>query len=630
VFEQSHRLVFDLLRRGILDGLRIDHIDGLCDPREYLERLRASNTTPFYLVVEKILAQYESLRAEWPCDGTTGYEFAAQVMQMLVDPAAEARVTESFQDFTGEDAIFSDVVHAAKSRIMQNEMASELLSLARAAARIARQNPASADFTENLLRRTLKQIVAYFPVYRTYVDRRESTELDKRYIHWAVAQATKSNPELDESAFQFWERLLDGELANHSGYDRRTVIRLAIKVQQFSGPVMAKGYALFRFNRLAALNEVGQSPEQFGSSVAAFHRENVHRIENWPRTMLATSTHDTKHGEDSRARLAALSLVPDEWANMVAGWRRILRARRGDLAGTAPPSRNDEYLFFQNLIATWPIELTGSHALSLAIPDSYKERLLNATVKSMREARINTNWVSPNTAYENAVREFVLDVLNRERSEVFFESFLPFQERIASMGVHNSLVQTVLKFTSPGIPDLYQGCELWDLSLMDPDNRRTVDYEIRRTLLKHVTSGPRHGKREWIRAMRQNWQDGTIKMALTNVLLRFRAANRELFDAGAYVLLNASGEWREKVCAFTRKHEGRALTIIVSTDARLSAEAFRETKLECSCEPCVTEWSDLFSGREVRVEQGVFHLHEIFQDLPVAALVLGIEALQPL
>ena len=629
VFEQSHRLVFDLLRRGILDGLRIDHIDGLFEPREYLERLRASISTPFYLVVEKILAQHEWLRSEWPCDGTTGYEFAAQVMQLLVDSAAEARMTESYQAFTGKDALLPEIVHSAKSRIMENEMASELLSLARAAARIARQNPASADFTENLLRRTLKRIVAYFPVYRTYVDRTESTDIDKRYIHWAVAQASKSNPELDESAFEFWEKLLTGDLASHSdsGYNRHSVIRLAMKVQQFSGPVMAKGYedtALFRFNRLAALNEVGQSPEQFGSSVAAFHKENVHRVENWPRTMLATSTHDTKHGEDSRARLAALSLVSDEWANMVAGWRRILRARRGDLEGTAPPSRNDEYRFFQNLIATWPVELTGSHAMSLEIPDAYKVRLLNATVKSMREARMNTNWISPNVEYESAVGEFIADVLNRERSEVFFESFLPFQERIASMGVHNSLVQTVLKLTSPGIPDFYQGCELWDLSLMDPDNRRPVDYKIRSTLLSRITREARNGKREWLRAMRQNWQDGGIKMALTNLLLRFRAENRELFDAGAYVLLNASGELRERVCGYTRKHEGRALTIIVSTDARLNAESFRETKLECSEGPRNTEWHDLFTGRAVRVGQGAFHLHEIFEDLPVAALVAAL------
>jgi len=282
------------------------------------------------------------------------------------------------------------------------------------------------------------------------------------------------------------------------------------------------------------------------------------------------------------------------------------------------------YLFFQNLIATWPVELTGSHALSLEIPDAYKERLLNATVKSMREARMDTNWISPNVEYESAIGEFIADVLNRERSEVFFESFLPFQERIASMGVHNSLVQTVLKLTAPGIPDFYQGCELWDLSLMDPGNRRTVDYEIRRTLLGRITSEARNEKREWLRAMRQNWQDGGIKMALTNLLLRFRADNRELFDAGAYVLLNASGELREKVCGYTRNHERRALTVVVSTDARLNAESFRETKLECGEGPRNTEWRDLFTGRALRCERGNFHLQEIFEDLPVAVLVAAL------
>jgi (1->4)-alpha-D-glucan 1-alpha-D-glucosylmutase len=626
VFEHSHRFVKELVQKGIVDGLRIDHIDGLFDPKEYLLRLRESTSTSLYLVVEKILARHETLRPDWPADGTTGYEFASQLTQLLVDPEAETRLTESYRNFTGERESFEAVVHGAKLRIMENEMASELFSLAREAARIARQNPASADFTENLLCRALKEIVAYFPVYRTYVDKFETQEIDRRYTRWAVAQASRSDSELDESAFDFWEKLLTGDLsaAGSAGYNQQSVTRLAMKVQQFSGPVMAKGFedtALFRFNRLAALNEVGSSPDQFGSTVAAFHKENVHRAENWPRTLLTTSTHDTKHGEDARARLAALSLVPEEWAGMVAGWSRILRARRGDVEGTAAPSRNVEYLFFQNLIATWPVELTGSHAQSLSIPATYIERLLKATVKSMREARVNTNWVSPNIAYENAVGEFVNDTLDRKRSEVFLESFLPFQERVALIGVHNSLVQTVLKLTSPGVPDIYQGCELWNLSLVDPDNRRAIDYEIRRRMLKRVKEESRSGKREWMRSLLQNWQDGSIKLAIIHLLLEFRKANQKLFEYGTYEPLNCYGKGSGKVCGFVRKNAAEVMVVIVSTDARMQAASFGETRVQVNEAYAAANWCDLFTGRVLQAERGGFHLQEVFGELPVAVLV---------
>jgi (1->4)-alpha-D-glucan 1-alpha-D-glucosylmutase len=626
VFEHTHRFVLDLLRRGVVDGLRIDHIDGLCDPKAYLLRLREVAGPEFYLLVEKILAHHETLRPDWPVDGTTGYEFAAQLTGLLIDSAAETMLTETYRSFTGETKVFSAIVHEAKIRIMENEMASRLLALASKAARVARQNPASADFTQNLFYRALKEVIACFPVYRTYVDGSETEETDRKYVRWAVAQAAKNQPELDPSVFVFLERLLTCDLLreSHTGFRPDSVIELAMKVQQYSGPVMAKGFedtALFRYHRFAGLNEVGSSPELFGTSVATFHKENLHRAQHWPCTLLTTSTHDTKHGEDARARLAAISLLPEEWATRVAGWSRILRARRGDVEATAPPSRNDEYLFFQNLIATWPAELTGSSSLEQPEVNAYSERLVKATIKSLREARVNTNWSSPNEPYEHAVTDFVLDTLNLERSEAFFANFLPFQERIALLGVHNSLVQIVLKLTSPGVPDFYQGSELWDLSLVDPDNRRPVDYSVRRRLLERIKGIPQESKCEEIRDMWRHWQDARIKLFVTSTLLECRKANSELFQKGSYKPLTVEGSAAEQVCAFGRHHESSELLVVVSRDARLHASSFQETKIPVRGHAASTMWSDLFTGRAAHLEGGCLSLNKVFFELPVAVLI---------
>ncbi len=625
VFEHTHRFVLGLIRQGIVDGLRIDHIDGLLDPKTYLSRLRDSGGESFYLVVEKILARHEVLRPDWPVDGTTGYEFACQLLELLIDPTAESSFRDFYRSFTGETELLFQIVHEAKTRIMENEMASELLALARKTARIARQNPSSADFTQNLFYRAIKEIVACFPVYRTYVDGSEATEVDRRFIRWAIAQASKNEPELDKSVFDFLEKLLTCDLirTSRSGYSRHSVFELAMKVQQYSGPVMAKGFedtALFRYNRFAALNEVGGSPDQFGTSVPAFHKENIHRAQNWPRTLLTTSTHDTKHGEDARSRLAALSLVPEEWASRVTAWSRILRAKRRDVEATGPPSRNDEYLFFQNLVATWPAELTDRSPFSQDDLSHYLERLNNATVKSLREARVNSNWIAPNVAYENAVTEYIGDALNLERSEAFLHEFLPFQNKIATLGVHNSLVQAVLKITSPGVPDFYQGAELWNLSLLDPDNRRPVDYQVRARLLDYLkTASPDH-RLEQIRDMWKNWQDGSIKLFIISTLLAYRKAHAELFESGSYEPLSVTGPASDQVCAFRRQLGAAALVIVVSKDARLNPSAFKETRVGLKEHSGASRWRELLTGRSVESSNDELGLQDVFLDLAIAVL----------
>jgi (1->4)-alpha-D-glucan 1-alpha-D-glucosylmutase len=633
VFEHTHRLVFELLKEGSLEGLRIDHVDGLLDPKEYLERLRARAGPSLYLVVEKILAHHENLREDWPVEGTTGYEFCGQVTGLLVDGTAEDAFTRFYREFTGEWQAFPEIVRECKIKIMENEMRSELEALSRDAVRVARQDPRTTDFTQNILCRALKETIACFPVYRTYVDGARCDETDERYIHWAITQATKNEQEVDASVFAFLEKLLGGKLAGQpgSGFDRQTVIRCAMKAQQFSGPVMAKGLedtAFYRYNRFVARNEVGSSPEQFAVPLGSFHKANQVRAEKWPHTLLATSTHDTKRGEDARARLAALSLVPEEWAAKVASWSRILRARRGDVEGTAPPARNDEYLFFQNLIASWPAELCPPLALESTKLAEYKERLQAAMTKSLREARVRSNWISPDTAYESAVTEFIRDALNPEVSGTFLENFLPFEERIVQMGVHNSLVQLVLKSTSPGVPDFYQGSELWDLNLTDPDNRRPVDFAMRRHLLERVREISATDRASSMVELFRNWHDGRVKLALIAALLNFRRGHGGLFEGGAYEPLSCRDCAEARICAYLRIAERDVCLVVASLDARLQSQDYRGIKLDLGTQAGVARWRDVITGATLHAEDGAMDVAELFASLPVAVLtpITGVQA----
>jgi (1->4)-alpha-D-glucan 1-alpha-D-glucosylmutase len=627
LFDRAHNLVFSLLQDGTLQGLRIDHVDGLLDPKAYLQRLREQAPKPFYLVVEKILSRHESLREDWPVEGTTGYEFTNLVLGLLVDPAGEEGFTGAYRRFTGRDQSFDDIVRACKIRIMLNEMASELNVLARDAARIARQHARTADFTRNILQRALKEIVACFPVYRTYVDGTASpTEADRRDIDWAVAQARRNETDVDPSVFDFLHKLLTTDLVTvpRSGFSRHTVVRLAMRVQQYSGPVMAKGLedtAFYRYNRFVALNEVGGHPEHFGIPLGAFHKANVQRAQYSPNAMLGTSTHDTKRGEDTRARLAVLSEMPEEWERQVQAWSRILRARRGDVEGTAPPDRSDEYLFYQLLLGAWPAELTG-----IGVPDaqgvrSFAERIEGAMIKSMREAKLHSTWASPNALYEEAMLGFVREALDTSRA-AFLSAFLPFQERVAQLGFRNTLVQTALKLTVPGMPDIYQGCELWDLTLVDPDNRRSVDYDYRRALLADLEPALQSDRRTTMVDMLENWRDGRLKLALTSLLLAQRRARPELFAAGNYETLMATGRHADHVCAFARARGDEAILVVA---ARFPA------KLEEQPEwgDTAIAWPQALATRsrlhnlltaQVVERCGVLEIGALLTDLPVAVL----------
>jgi (1->4)-alpha-D-glucan 1-alpha-D-glucosylmutase len=627
VFEHCHRFVLELLRNGSLQGLRIDHVDGLYDPKGYLKRLREKAGGDGYVIVEKILARHEELRSDWPIDGTTGYDFCGLLSSLFVDGSAQESLTRFYEEFTGGREPFPQIARESKLKIQENEMAGELEALARRAVRLARQDPSSQDFTQNILRRALKEIIACFPVYRTYVDLSGTQEADERYIHWAVAQARKNEPELDPSVFDFLEELLNGRFWRpESPYVRaESAKRFAMRAQQFSGPVMAKGLedtALYRYNRFVALNEVGSSPDEFGTTVATFHKQNQQRAEDWPHAMLATSTHDTKRGEDARARLAALSLVPEEWTVRVAAWSRLLRARRGDVERKGAPAPNDEYLLYQNLVASWPADLLVQGQLEPAALAEYTERLIQATIKSLREARVRSNWIAPDTAYENEVSQFIRDALNPRISGAFLENFLSFEEQIARMGVHNSLAQLVFKMTAPGVPDFYQGSELWNLSLVDPDNRRPIDFaDLRRLLaqLKRKCCGERIGND--LREMLEHWHDGRIKMAITHTLLNFRAQHERLFVEGRYEAMLLAGESNIGICAFSRKGEEDVCITAASLNAKARAADYGDTCINAESARGSQRWKEVLTGRTICSQRGALKVAQLFEILPAAVVI---------
>ncbi len=626
VFDHAHRLVLRLLRDGTLDGLRIDHIDGLLDPKGYLERLRAEGGSQFYLVIEKILAHHESLREDWPVDGTTGYEFAGLLLGLLIDPASEAAFTQTYAAFAGESRAFARIVRDCKIRIMDNEMASELNVLARDAARVARQNPRTADFTRNILHRGLREVLACFPVYRTYLDTTDQpTEADKRDLAWAFALARRNETDIDPSVFDFLARLLSGDLVAQprSGFSRHKVLRWAMKLQQYSGPVMAKGLedtAFYRYHRFIALNEVGGHPEQFGVPLASFHKANRQRAQRWPHAMLGTSTHDTKRGEDTRARLAALTELPDEWARQVEAWSRILRAGRGGVEGTAPPDRNDEYALYQLLIGTWPVELLAAEPNREAW-HSYAERLKGALTKSLREAKVHSTWTAPDAEYEAALLGMAELALDPDRSGNFHAVFVPFAERVARLGARNTLIQTVLKLTLPGVPDIYQGSDLWDLSLVDPDNRRPVDFARRERLLDQVAKALARDPGA-IGGMLREWWDGRFKLAAMHVLLGFRREHPDLFANGDYEPLLARGDGADEVCAFVRQRDGAALLVAVARfPGRRPDDRPPDAALSVPEALARRRWQDLLSGAEVVAGAQGLAAASLFADLPAAVLV---------
>jgi (1->4)-alpha-D-glucan 1-alpha-D-glucosylmutase len=631
VFDATHQLLIELIGAGAVTGLRIDHPDGLYLPKEYFEKLQRrcaaalgiplpKDGRAIYLVVEKILSGNETLRKDWPVHGTTGYEFGKLVAGLLVDGSAEQAITKTFQRFIGHSMHFGHLVYAKKRQVMRLSLANDVNVLGDMLDRLSEQNRWFRDFTLDALARAVRETIACFPVYRTYVTPGQPvSEEDRAIIERAVTAAKRRNPALEESVFNFLRDILLLRFPENLDDEAREAhAHFVLKFQQSTGPIMAKGLedtAFYIYNRLAALNEVGGEPQQFGISVNDFHQRNLGRQRDWPATLLATSTHDTKRSEDVRARMAAISEVPQLWRSALQRWRVINRRWKRNLDDVSAPDPNEEYLFYQTLLGTWPMDAAG-HAKK-TVDGEYIGRIQAYVAKALKEAKINTSWIQPNEQWDAAVNEFVARVLDPSEKNRFLPAFLPVAEEIARLGAINSLTQLALKLTLPGVPDIYQGNEIWNFSLVDPDNRRPVDYQQRRAMLDSLSGAAPED-------LLQHWPDGRIKLFLTQRLLRFRRDNAALFGAGTYLPLTVSGPFADSCVAFTREHEGKWIAVIVP---RLSSrvgfppvgEKWKETAVELPESLSREGARELFSGRDLPTNGTGLRLSEAMAILPFAA-----------
>lgn len=554
-FIAMHALVARLIADGKLQGIRLDHIDGLRDPAQYTRRLlelirRArpqARRDGFYILVEKILGDGEAMPKLRGVDGTTGYERLNLISHVLLDDAGLPALERTWRDFTGVRASFADILRTAKLRVLDTMLASEFTVLTRALGRIAAGHFSSRDFTLDRLRAALQAYVLEFPVYRTYITAARVSDADRQLIDGVIAQARDNWAGPDPEIFDFLREAITGDLANDRGYSAPRVRNFALKLQQFTGPLMAKSLedtAFYRYPRLLALNEVGGEPADPVPGTAGFHAAQLRLRKEMPHGLTATATHDTKRGEDARMRILALAEISDDWANAVAEWRRFNEPLVSSETGNRAPTANHEYMLYQTLIGAWPFEPIGG---------AFIERIQAYAIKAAREGKRSTSWTDPQESYEKRLTEFVGHILDRERSTAFIESIASLTRRTSLLGALNSLSQLTLKLTLPGVPDFYQGTELWDLSLVDPDNRRPVDFDQRRTLANEAADWPE---------LITHWRDGRIKMQLMRVLLRIRREFAVLFRDGAYTPLEFEGPDADRVVGFARTHKRQRVLII--------------------------------------------------------------------
>jgi (1->4)-alpha-D-glucan 1-alpha-D-glucosylmutase len=631
VFAQVHRLVGRLISEGKLNGLRLDHIDGLFDPGGYLAQLRgfvAERSRALYIVAEKILARHERLRTDWPIAGTTGYEFINLVNGVFVDPDGKQALDRTYRRFLDRSADFDEILYASKLLVVDTMLASELNRLASALDALSERHWSTRDYTEERLRAALREVVACFPVYRTYVTASGVSAEDRRDIDWAIRQARRSFVGPDPEILDFVRAALTTDLAGwNPAFERDEVLRFAMRFQQYTGPVMAKALedtTFYRYNRLLSLNEVGGDPRQFGVTVSAFHHLMQERAKSWPHAMSPLATHDTKRGADVRARLNLLSELAPEWNQRVRRWASLNRFTRGKVAGAAAPSPNDEYAIYQALLGAWPAEISGRSAPDAAAIEPFRRRVQDTVLKSIREAKRRTSWSNPNEAYEGACLRFIERVLEVDRPNPFLDDFLAFQGRIAQLGMLNSLSQAVLALTAPGVPDIYQGGGSWDLNMVDPDNRRPIDFALRRRMLDEIlqAEGDRRERiREWLAA----WPDGRIKLAVVSALLRCRRTSSGLFARGSYEPLGIQWPHAHHFVGFARRDSGQTCIVIAARlFARLLGEhasyrgaVWGDAQLELPDAP--QRVTNVLTGETMQCGASL-RLSELLADLPAAVL----------
>jgi (1->4)-alpha-D-glucan 1-alpha-D-glucosylmutase len=625
VFDHTHALLAELIEKHIVSGIRIDHIDGLGDPTGFLNQLRR-RFKDVYILVEKILGSDERLPDEWPVQGTTGYEFAHMLNALFVRPENEKSFATVYDRFCGRAASFEDVVNSGKRRILETQMAGELDNLADYLKRFSNRTWSGRDFTLKRLKEALAEMLVRFPVYRSYIDHQGPREADRRYFGSAVESAVLHRPHL-HAEILFLQQLLLGEIgedaADENSETRELGRQIAIRFQQLTAPLMAKGFedtALYVYNRLLSLNDVGGDPRRFGCSPADFHAFVEERANRWPHAMNSTATHDSKRGEDVRARLNVLSEIPAEWGANLERWHTANRTKKIRLNGQEIPDKDEEYFLYQTLVGAFPF---GIRDLS-----DFIARISRYLVKAAREAKIYTSWLEPNEAHEAALTAFVERILHSSAEKGFWEAFLPFGQKIARYGTYNSFSQTLIKITAPGVPDFYQGTELPDLNLVDPDNRRPVNYVERAQILNEVQIQTCNRARSPVDELPADRCDGRLKLYLLAAALKIRKAHAGLFRNGRYIALRPAGPFHNHVIAFAR-HSGpewsitvvpRFLTALVGEDEDpLGPGIWQDTVIGLP-EEAPARWKNIFTHEELTADNRLA-LGDVLAVYPVALLL---------
>jgi (1->4)-alpha-D-glucan 1-alpha-D-glucosylmutase len=646
-----HHKVLSYIERGWISGLRCDHLDGLADPQAYLDKLAqcanealakardAGLAVPArpYLLVEKILGAGEALPREWPIDGTTGYEFLNILTALQLEPQGIRPLRRIYDEFLDDSPRYPQILHDSKRTILGASLSSELIVLAHQLSRLAERQRNARDFTRPALQRALREIVTCFPVYRTYFrpGLADVLEQDRRHLQMAVREAKRRLTTTDPSYFDFIEGLLLQQDTTSISEELRSLrSQFIIKFQQVTGPVTAKGLedtAFYRYYPLASMNEVGGHPNHGALTVAEFHRELEERAANWPRAMLTTATHDTKRGEDMRARLNVLSEVPQQWGDAVRHWRELNSPVRQAIEGEETPTPNEEYLIYQTLVGTWPLEPQSRHEWQ-----TYRQRISTYFEKALREAKTHTSWLHPNQRHEAAVFHFIETIIG-EGNTTFAKSLSEFVAQIAAEGFLNSLSQCVLKMCSPGVPDFYQGSELWDFRLVDPDNRRPVDFELRTKLLAELQAAAAADLPQLASKLILKWPDERIKLHTIARTLSFRRAHPNLFE-GDYIPLACQGARELQQTSFARTDHREWLICVTprrcwsawqeptaepSAGLWPLADWWRGTELVVpSAAP--RHWHNILSGAELETQTGdsgpTLALRSLFSTFPVAIL----------
>lgn len=676
VFNETHKLLFSFVKEKKVTGLRIDHPDGLYNPSQYLQNLQQNcfksilyghmenikkdiflpygssfidkeisnrydemiledpDSKPFYIIGEKILIKSERMPEEWPIFSTTGYVFLNSLNGIFIE-TRNAKVFESiYSGFIKSKMDYQTMVYENKKLVMKTAMASEINTLGNYLNQISEKNRHTRDFTLNSLIEVITETIACFPVYRTYINNPEVKDRDRQHIEFALSKARRRNPSINTSIFDFLCNVLLLKCPDQMNEeDKKKYFDFVLKFQQVTGPVMAKGVedtTFYVYNRLLSLNEVGGSPDRFGTPVETFHGQNIERSKFWPHALITTSTHDSKRSEDVRARINVLSEIPDQWKTHLLNWSRLNKNKKIAMEGRAVPDRNEEYFFYQILIGAWPINKMSKEAYK-----NFKTRIKEYILKAIRESKIHTSWTNPDKLYEEITTVFIDAVLNNVPDNTFLKSFIPFQKMISLYGMYNSLSQTLLKITSPGVPDFYQGTEIWNFSLVDPDNRRPVDYKKRVKILSEIKKKEiTIPQAELAKKLITNPENGSVKLYTTYKALNYRKINKGLFEHGEYIFLETFGKKSGNICAFARRYKDSiAISIAPRFFTRLTdntkvlplgIDVWEDSVASVPSEKLGVKYRNIFTGETVSTKKynGItgLLLAEVCKNFPVALL----------